>query len=113
MWLCDPEIMCQKHLCGEHLEMHMFLGAIKKGKKIDGYLNNNLLEPLELVTRHNELADEMINRGYKHRSAATEDDQLAVVSLEETKRHTTIDRELAFRDLMKRCPECRKNFVVQ
>ena len=68
MWLCDPKIMCQKHLCGEHVEMHMFLGTIKKGKKIDGYLKNNLLEPMALYWRHKQLELEMIDRGYNHNS---------------------------------------------
>ena len=40
--MVDPKFLCQKHLCGEHLECHMFLGTLKKNKKVDGYLKNNL-----------------------------------------------------------------------
>ena len=68
MWLCDPKILCQKHLCGEHLETHMFLGSLKKGKKVDGFLSNNLFEPMALYWRHKQLSLEMVDRGYKHKS---------------------------------------------
>ena len=61
MWLVNPEIMCQKHLCGEHVEMHMFLGTLKKRKKVDGYITNNLFEPRLLYQRHKNLAEEMIS----------------------------------------------------
>ena len=64
MWLVDPKILCQKHLCGEHVEMHMFLGTLKKGKKIDGFLKNNLFEPRVLHKRHEELKEEMIKLIY-------------------------------------------------
>ena len=106
MWLCDPKIMCQKHLCGEHLEVHMFLGSLKQGKKIDGYLNNNLFEPMALWWRHKQLADEMIERGYNHKSEmfGVPDN---VLSLPEEKRDVRINRDAALRDLLDRCPECR------
>ena len=31
MWNVDPKLMCNKHLLGEHVEMHMFFGTIQKG----------------------------------------------------------------------------------
>lgn len=109
MWLCDPEILCQKHLCGEHLEMHMFLGTLVQGKKIDGYLKNNLFEPLALYTRHDELAAEMIKRGYKHKSEM-DSPGLPITVLPEEKKIYKINREMALRDLLSRCPECQKRF---
>ena len=30
MWLVPPQLMCDQHLLGEHLEMHMFIGTIRK-----------------------------------------------------------------------------------
>ena len=43
MWMVDPKIMCRKHLLGEHVEHHMFVGTINKRISIVGYLRDNLL----------------------------------------------------------------------
>jgi len=66
MWMVNPNIMCRQHLLGEHLELHMFLGTIKKGTSIEGYLKNGLLETHNIQSRHDQLVQEMIKRGYKH-----------------------------------------------
>lgn len=111
MWLCDPKILCQKHLCGEHLEMYMFLGSLKKGKKIDGYLNNNLFEPRMLYQRHEDLKNEMIERGYNHKSDIYEIDCDCVLNLCEEKQYWKINKEETLRDLLVRCPECRSRYL--
>jgi hypothetical protein len=111
MWLCDPKIMCQKHLCGEHLETHMFLGSLKKRKKIDGYIKNNLFEPRSLYQRHKDLADEMIKRGYNHKTDIREEECGCVLDLPVEKQYWEIDKEKSLKDLLKRCPECNKRFM--
>lgn len=113
MWLCDPKIMCQKHLCGEHVEMHMFLGTLQKGKKIDGFLKNNLFQPRSLLYRHDQLMREMQRRHYNHKSEIKWIDfYKAYNSLETTeKKHWDIDKDAALKDLLDRCPECRKRFT--
>jgi hypothetical protein len=68
MWMVNPKIMCNQHLIGEHLELHMFIGSIKKNISMQGYLKNNLLEPNSLYARHNELVKEIIYRGMNHKS---------------------------------------------
>jgi hypothetical protein len=108
MWLCDPKIMCHKHLCGEHLEMHMFLGALKEGKKINGYIENNLFEPMILLFRHDELAKEMILRKYKNISPMPIEECHHVFNLPPWERLRTINKEKALKTLLDRCPECRK-----
>jgi hypothetical protein len=100
--------MCQKHLCGEHVEMHMFLGSLKQGKKIKGYLEKNLFEPMVLKYRHDELSKEMIRRGYNHKSPINLDECKHVFSLPSWERLITIDKEKALGDLLNRCPECKK-----
>ena len=60
MWLVDPNLLCNRHLLGEHLEMHMFIGTIKKGSKINGYVEGGLCDPTKIIFRHDELADEMM-----------------------------------------------------
>lgn len=42
MWMVPPRHMCRKHLLGEHVELHMFVGSIKNGVRVEGYLANNL-----------------------------------------------------------------------
>ena len=111
MWLCDPKIMCQKHLCGEHVEMHMFLGSLKQGKKIDGYLNNNLLQPRLLYQRHEDIKNEMIRRGYNHNSNICESECGCILDLPQEKQYWEIDKDVALKDLLDRCPECRKRSI--
>ena len=63
MWMINPEMMCNQHLLGEHVECHMIDGTLKKDRKITGYLKNNLAFPCLLKSRHLELVKEMKNRG--------------------------------------------------
>lgn len=112
MWLCDPEILCQKHLCGEHVEMHMFLGSLKKGKKIDGFLNNNLFQPRMLFKRHEDLKEEMIRRGYNHKSDMCFTECMCVLDLPQEKQYWEVDKDAALKDLLSRCPECRKRYLA-
>ena len=111
MWLCDPRILCQKHLCGEHVEMHMFMGCLKKNKKIDGYIKKNLFEPMALIYRHDKLAEEMVRRGFNHKTPIEECECKHIMCLPFYQRINEIDREAALKDLLDRCPKCRKRFT--
>lgn len=110
MWLVDTRIMCRNHLLGEHLELHMFLGSLKKGKKIDGFLKNNLFEPRSLYGRHIALEYEMIVRKYSHNSPITEYDCRIIENLPLEKKYWEINREQALKDLLERCPQCKKRY---
>ena len=105
-WLVDPKIMCRKHLLGEHVEHHMIMGSIIKKKNIDGFLKNNLLEPKSLQRRHQELADEMENRGYTHKSPLV----VCIEGLTATQKNWVIDKDDALKELLRRCPECRERY---
>lgn len=109
-WMVDPKIMCQKHLCGEHLEHHMFIGTLRKKIKVDGYIENNLFEPRSLHQRHKELAEEMIRRGYNHKSPLREIDCSCITHLSTEQQYWEIDKAAAFEDLIGRCPECEKRY---
>lgn len=74
-WLVNPNVLCRKHLLGEHVECHMFLGTIKKGSSLSGYISGGLVEVDKIVKRHRELADEMEARGYKHQSPMSNEDE--------------------------------------
>src|SRR3990167_10296126 len=68
MWNLNPSVMCNQHLLGEHVEMNMFKGTIEKGKSIEGYLNNGLVNIGFIKKRHDELVKEMKIRGFSHKS---------------------------------------------
>lgn len=103
--MTDPATMCRRHLLGEHVEMHMFLGSIRRGFSMEGYLDGNLLEPRSLVDRHDLLVAEMERRGYRHRSPlilAPSD-----VRVLQALPPRVIDKVAADAELRRRCPECR------
>jgi len=108
-WMVNPKIMCRKHLLGEHVEHHMFLGTMLKGKSIGGYIDNDLLEPTALWKRHEELVGEMKSRGYNHNSPF----QLElpeIMWLHDKYAHVwqhRIDRDASYKELVSRCPECK------
>ena len=67
-WKVDPKLLCNKHLLGEHVEHHMFLGTLKKGISIKGYISKGLLEVHSLKERHDQIAIEMESRGMNHKT---------------------------------------------
>lgn len=99
MWGVNPRLMCAKHLLGEHVEMHMFKGTIIKGRSIQGYVENHLVEVHKIKERHDELALEMTQRGYAHNSP-----------LEEFKmwKEGTLDRNENLKELSRRCDMCSR-----
>ena len=101
MWMINPKKMCRKHLLGEHVECHMFLGAIKRNKNLQGYIKNGLLEIESLWDRHEELAIEVIHRGYKHNSPL-------YVYIDDSIPKIKIDINKNIQDLKNRCKECFK-----
>lgn len=63
--MVDPAVLCRKHLLGEHVECHMFVGAILKGISLAGYKAKGLIEIHNLKLRHEALSREMLKRGYR------------------------------------------------
>lgn len=108
MWMVDPDILCHRHLLGEHLECHMFYGSILKKMRLDGYIRNNLFEPLSLAERHDELAREMEKRNMKHRSPLIID-PTKLLYLQDIL-YYRINREKSLSDLLARCQDCLKRF---
>jgi len=102
MWLTPPKLLCRQHLLGEHLEMHMFIGTIKKGINVSGYIETGLLDPNKLQERHDELVSEMEKRGYSHYSP------LESVDISYIDGKACIDAEGNLKELSSRCEECRK-----
>jgi len=90
--------------------MHAFIGHGKLKRKCDGYINANLMEPLSINSRHEELAEEMLKRKYNHQSPLQDKDREVFSYLPNDQFHKVIDTFLAKEDLVGRCPECKKNF---
>ena len=113
MWMVDTKTMCRKHLLGEHVETHMILGTLNSGIRLDGYAHNNLLELKSLKKRHDEIAAEMVRRGYNHQSPLDWKDEKidSVIQTSEVK-SSKVDRFLALEDLHARCSECRKKHSI-
>jgi len=104
--------MCRKHLLGEHVECHMFLGTMRKGKSLEGYVRNNLLQLGHLIDRHDKLSLEMVLRGFKHNSPMEMNQEFKdIIDSSETYTRiyytSIVDREISLQDLYNRCPECR------
>ena len=101
MWMVNPRIMCREHLLGEHVEIHMFIGSINRGKSVKGYLEKGLLEVHNLYSRHEDLIREMKRRQYNHNSEVDEKWKFA-------EKAGVIDKENNFSELLSRCSKCKK-----
>lgn len=106
MWMIKPELLCDKHLLGEHGEIHKHRHIFVKGYSI----KNRVQCPAQIVpehmeVRHNELAKEMTARGMKHASSYSQPD-LCNYTLEEAM--PEIDIIYNIKDLSERCGNCRQ-----
>jgi hypothetical protein len=106
MWGIDPKKLCNQHLLGEHVEMHMFLGCIKKGISLKGYYENKLVCTDLIKKRHDDLAVEMISRGMKHISPITE------IDFFKDFKYGEIDLEANTDELTSRCSKCKERSSV-
>lgn len=55
------------------MEMHMFHGTLLKHRSVKGYINKGLVEVGLIKWRHDELAEEMLRRGFNHKSPLNDD----------------------------------------
>jgi len=99
MWNIDPSLMCRKHLLGEHSEMHMFVGTLRDGKSIEGFIRDGLVDTADIKKRHDQLADELTARGMKHLSPMDVNPEYRVAV------SVAVDHNQ--RELARRCPDCR------
>ncbi len=102
MWGLDPKKMCKNHLLGEHVEMHMFVGALNKNKSLQGYIEKGLVEIHNIDKRHEELVEEMNRRGINHNSPLPQYYKIE-------KGH--LNKEYNLSDLTRRCAACRQYWV--
>lgn len=92
--------MCRKHLLGEHVETHMIVGSLNRGKDLRGFYAKGLIDTSRLQGRHDALVYEMLKRGFNHTSDL--DDFM------DPEQGSITDGALD--DLIQRCPLCRHRY---
>jgi hypothetical protein len=110
MWMVNPRLLCRKHLLGEHGEIHKHRHNFVKQHSISKRVSPVVqIEPSSMEFRHDELAAEMLRRGFNHQSPFEQPD---ISYLPEVEQHATVDLSISYADLSERCPECAKNILI-
>lgn len=108
MWMINPNILCKKHLIGEHGEIHKHRHNFVKQHSITGRIFPVVqIEPRSMLIRHDQLVKEMLRRGYNHNSPYKMPD---ISYLSELVQNVKVDLNIALSDLLNRCNECRKRY---
>jgi len=111
MFMCSTKWMCNQHLLGEHRELHAIVGILHKGISIAGYIDSNCIEVSAIYDRHNAIVDELIIRGYKHKTPMLQS-EIVFEHLPIPHQEYKIDRKKSAADLFARCRECAKRCEI-
>lgn len=106
MWMVDPKVLCRNHLLGEHKELHMLVGSIRKGRNLGKHLTLGNVDPTYIEVRHEQIVEEMKRREYNHKSPLPEFEYDGPPS-------AGIDVLHNLRDLAERCEACRARLQAQ
>jgi len=98
MWMVDPRRMCSQHLLGEHVELHMLVGTLRRKRSVAGFVASGLIEVHSVRRRHAELVREMRRRGFRHQSP---------LPSFTARRLGRVVRRKSLADLLARCRDCR------
>jgi hypothetical protein len=101
MWMVDPRKMCDQHLLGEHVELHMLVGSLRKKKTLTGSLAGGLIELHSIRSRHAVLVVEMKSRGFRHASPRPQF---------RARTAGKVNLRQNVQELTRRCNACRANF---
>jgi hypothetical protein len=109
MWMIKPELLCNKHLLGEHGEIHKHRHNFVKKHNISGRIYPVVqIEPSSMKKRHDEVAKEMLKRKMNHQSDYK---QPNISYLKEDLRNAKVDLEKSIKDLIERCEDCKKRIL--
>ncbi|MGE5436411.1 MAG: pyrimidine dimer DNA glycosylase/endonuclease V [Syntrophothermus sp.] len=103
--MVNPELMCDKHLLGEHGELHKFLHNWQKQQTMTKRILDNAIEPKSYKKRHDQLAAELLRRNFNHQSPIEQPD-FSYLPVEE--QNFIIDVNNNYLRLVERCEKCRK-----
>jgi len=107
MWGVNPRWLCNRHLLGEHGEMHKFLPTFRKRQRVD-----RRFTPIVQIQfkgyweRHEALVDEMLCRGMSHKSPLVDVPDFKLIYPEYY--DLEIDISNSILDLKARCSVCRE-----
>lgn len=104
MWNINPMLLCRQHLLGEHNELHKLVGTLAKGRKINGFINNNLVALHQIKTRHKQLVREMLKRKYNHQSPL----KFLMIG-----RCGSVDTKKNITELKRRCKRCSERMGLK
>ena len=106
MNMIPPVFLCTQHLNAEHGELHKHHHNFVKQHSITGRVTppDIQIEPESMLTRHDELAHELIVRGGNHKSPYTEPD---LSYLPDNERNARVNRLKRFNTLFTNCEKCK------
>ncbi len=108
--MVNPKLLCRKHLLGEHGEIHKHRHNFVKQHSITKRVAPVVqIEPKSMETRHDELAAEMLRRGFNHQSPFEQPD---ISYLPDAEKNAVVDINVSMSDLIERCPICEKNMTI-
>jgi hypothetical protein len=104
MWGIEPGYLCKQHLLGEHGELHKHRHNFVKQHSIKGRITPVVqIEPENMQARHDALAEEMLKRGFVHKSPYEQPD---LSYLPDEQRYAKVDVREAYDELTARCTDC-------
>lgn len=106
MWMLDPILMCNKHVLGEHGEIHKHRHNFVKRHRVDGRVLGEIvqIEVASMKERHDLLHIEMESRFNKKYDSPYEMPDISYLS--QTIRDKKVDIAFNLRDIADRCPDC-------
>ena len=100
MWQIPPNFMCQKHINGEHGELHKHLHNFQKKHSITGRIKPVVqIEPSSMEARHDKLAN------YINHNSSYKQPDISYLPIDE--QMAKVDLNISYKDLSDRCPECK------
>ncbi len=84
----------------------MLDGSLRRSRSIAGFLAKGLLEPSQLQSRHDALADEMVKRGMQHASPMDAEPWRPEDYPDVCDQDQYVDDAVSLRELSRRCPSC-------
>jgi len=104
MLMVKPVALCNRHLLGEHEELHKIAEMLTDKSDITTYIERGMIEPRSVGSRHDELVAEMENRNMEHNTPL---EQPNIDHLPEEQRRFMVLAEHSIHALFSRCKKCR------
>lgn len=112
MWMIPPYLMCDKHILGEHGEIHKHKHNFVKKHNMGGRLASpSQIDPVNMESRHDELVEEMIRRHMNHYSPFEQPDVSYLFNGDPYSYTIDINLKHNLNDLANRCEHCRERIM--